>query len=198
MASEVQSKQTSVLLAEYERVYTEIMDMQRKSETLFGFGLTGIGASLIYGIKGEVPGIFAIATIFALVLILYIAVCYCVIMSLGGYKQYLEEAINQHTNSGWLVWEGHITKPILQDPWPMKVLWMIMLLLPILTFRLSFSQGNFASDGLQWAYIVLAAGIFAACVKSAIRLRTVSKLAYDTAQGAQKAANAKFTHRDVH
>jgi hypothetical protein len=173
MADGIQQQELTVLLTEYERVYSEIMDMQRKADTLFGFGVTGVGAGVLYGLKQEVPGILAVVTLFGAALVLYIVLCYCVIMSLGGYKHFLESTINLQTNSEWLRWERSITKPFLHGAWEMKLVFVVMLLLPITTFILSFTHGGISNDWIRWTYIGGFAVVYSASLSSARRLTTL-------------------------
>lgn len=164
------SVELSVLLTEYERVYTEIMDMQRKSDTIAGLGVTGIGAILVVGLPQETPGMLAIATLFATVLVLYITLCYCVIMSLGGYKDYLEITINDFAKIELLKWERLITKPYLHEVLEMKCLFGVLYLLPLVMFVFSQFLDRISIGILNWIYTVLFLAVYLACWKAAFRL----------------------------
>ena len=80
-----------VLLKEHEIICTQIREMVSYSDRILGVGVTILGAVFVYGIKEKTFEI-TVATPFALTfLLLFCASVFSAILTLGGYRRYLEE-----------------------------------------------------------------------------------------------------------
>lgn len=95
----------TVLLKEYERLCTDIRSIESANEKILGLGFTLIGLGATAGIFQKVAPIFFVLPIAVVGIIAYAAVSYLCIYSMGGYKLYIEDRINEIVGGPLLVWE---------------------------------------------------------------------------------------------
>ena len=106
------SRKVDVLIKEHEAICAQIREMVSYSDRILGFGITILGAVFLYGIKEAVHAI-TIATPFALsFLLLFCSSIFSAILSLGGYRRYLEDKLALQVGERILMWE-YITPRIL-------------------------------------------------------------------------------------
>src|SRR5205814_1667055 len=108
------SRKVDILLKEHDIICTQIREMVSYSDRMFGFGVTILGAVFLYGTKEGAHAI-TIATPFAItLLLLFCSSIYAAILSLGGYRRYLEDRLYGFIGERLLMWE-HITPRILHN-----------------------------------------------------------------------------------
>lgn len=144
-------KKLDALLVEFQRVSEEIVSMQRKSESLMGYGLTIAGFSMVYlYLKEPGPGYGLLPVFLLLGLFHYFIVNYIVVMSLGGYKRYVEETLDSVIGAKLLVWERQIAPDLLHNSLAMRSLWIVLAIVPITSLLFGFRDFlDFWSDH-QW------------------------------------------------
>lgn len=104
------SKNVDVLLKEHEAICSQIREMVSYSDRIFGLGVTILGAVFVYGIKESAHAI-TMATPFAVsMLLLFCLSIYSAILSLGGYRRYLEDKLSRAIGETLLTWEIVTTK----------------------------------------------------------------------------------------
>ncbi|MGD0627271.1 MAG: hypothetical protein ABSB32_21530, partial [Thermodesulfobacteriota bacterium] len=106
---EIEAK-LEVLLKDYETNWQQIQMRIGINEKIVGFGLTVLGAGLIYGIKEKVVEILLPLPVGVFGLIFYSVFITTDIMSLGGYRRYLEERINTILGENVLMGEKRAEK----------------------------------------------------------------------------------------
>jgi len=99
-----------LLIKECDSVGQEIKTLFLASEKVIGLGLAIIAAGLTFGLKEKINEILLFLPIAVLGVMLYGVHIFTELMSLGGYKCYLEERINTILGENILLWESFIAK----------------------------------------------------------------------------------------
>lgn len=94
-----------VLIREYERMCTEIRTVEANNEKVITFGLSIITAAFAIGAAQHVSTVFLLIPIALVGVFLYAALLYTYVFSMGGYKRYLEDRLNEHIGKKVLLWE---------------------------------------------------------------------------------------------
>lgn len=99
------AEKLSVLKSEYERMCTEIRSVEANNEKTVAFGLSIITAAFAVGAAQHVCEIFFIIPIAITGVFFYAVLMYTFVFSMGGYKAFLEERLNELMGSQFLLWE---------------------------------------------------------------------------------------------
>lgn len=94
-----------VLKSEYERMCTEIRSVEANNEKAVAFGLSIITAAFAVGAAQHVFEIFFIIPIAITGVFFYAVLMYTFVFSMGGYKAFLEDRLNELMGSQFLLWE---------------------------------------------------------------------------------------------
>jgi len=118
--------QLTVLLKEYERVYLEIIALQRKGELLTAGSLTFLTAGFAAAFRDSplIEVIFLAPLLYWGVLLYFVQVT-TVQMLLGGYKRYLEQEINRTIDDSVLQWERMVVPKVLHKHPSMVFAWIV-------------------------------------------------------------------------
>lgn len=95
----------TVLLQEYQRVCDDIRSIESSGDRVISIALAILATGLTFGIEKHIDYIFAIIPMAILGMLFYSVLMYVWIFSLGGYKQHLEETINEVVGQNLLLWE---------------------------------------------------------------------------------------------
>jgi hypothetical protein len=99
-----------VLIKECEIVGKRLSDLVLMSEKIVALGFTIIAVGMSLGIKEKIYEILLVMPVAAFGVLSYGILVGSEIMSLGGYKRYLEEKINITFRENILLWESFIAK----------------------------------------------------------------------------------------
>lgn len=111
------AKVFDVLLKEYEITCSQIREMVSYSDRMFSLGVTLVGAVFLYGIKEKLAGVIVTVSFVSITLLLFLTTVYTAIFSLGGYRLYIAEQLNQLMGYDYLRWEK-ITPQVLHKSFP--------------------------------------------------------------------------------
>lgn len=100
-----EEKVLDVLLKEHEITCSQIREMVSYSDRMFGLGITLIGAIFLYGFKERLAEVMVAVSFVFIALLLFCTTIYTAIFSLGGYRLYIEERLNQLMGRRLLRWE---------------------------------------------------------------------------------------------
>lgn len=139
-----------VLLKEYERLCNDIRSIESANEKILGLGFTLIGLAATAGIYQHVAPIFFVLPIAVVGIIAYASVSYLCIYSMGGYKQHLEDRLNEIAGEPVLLWE-RLVRHRERSSVNGHLLRVIYLIISVSIFGLSIIQLG-ASYGLLVAY----------------------------------------------
>jgi hypothetical protein len=136
--SQAEFRQKALLTA-YECAHSEIIAMQKKADAVVTIGLALSTAALTFGVNQEIKDIFLFVPFAAFSLLLYMIFMYTIVLSLGGYKKYLEERINIEIGSSILSWEREVGSRIHNSigAW---ILWCFLGVVPIIVTYYSIKQ----------------------------------------------------------
>ena len=94
-----------VLLKEHEAICGQIKEIVSYSDKMLALFITITGSVVIYGIKEKLGIIIVIASFVVMILMLFVLTMNSAIMTLGGYRLYLEEQLNTTLNKQYIHWE---------------------------------------------------------------------------------------------
>ncbi len=94
-----------LLTKEHEHAWEDIRLFMGTNEKVMGLGFTLLGTGLALGFKEQIKEIMIFLPIAVLAILFYSMYNLNVIMTLGGYKKYIEEKINNEINENILIWE---------------------------------------------------------------------------------------------
>jgi len=94
-----------ILSNEYDRMCVEIRAIESNNEKAIAFGLSLITATFAVGIAQHVHIFFFVIPIALVGVFFYAALMYSYVFSMGGYKAYLEDRINEKVGKNLLLWE---------------------------------------------------------------------------------------------
>lgn len=94
-----------VLLLEHERICKEIRAIEKNNDKTISFGLSIITAAFAVGFAQKVSLIFFIVPFGIVGVFFYGVLMYTFVFSMGGYKAYLEDRINEVLPEPILMWE---------------------------------------------------------------------------------------------
>jgi hypothetical protein len=94
-----------MLRSEYERMCVEIRAIEANNEKAIAFGLSIISAAFAVGIAQHVREIFFIVPVAIVGVFFYAVLMYTYVFSMGGYKAFLEDRLNELMGSRFLLWE---------------------------------------------------------------------------------------------
>lgn len=86
-------------------VSEDITELELGNERILGIGVTIISFGFTLGLKESISEIFLILPLLIFCLLFYSLYKYTTIMTLGGYKKFLEAEINNETGEAVLLWE---------------------------------------------------------------------------------------------
>lgn len=177
------TNKVDVLLKEHEIICTQIREMVSYSDRIFGFGVTILGAVFLYGIK-ETAHAITIATPFAVtLLLLFCSSIYAAILSLGGYRRYLEDKLSSLLGERLLMWE-HITPRILHNSFAVASLSAFSTALLFASMYLGWSMAESQFTDACQSYLGAGyAASFLILLGSFLKLRRSHSEAYLAASG---------------
>lgn len=114
---EIDSVRLDVLLKEHSITCSQIHQMVNYSDKMVSISVGGIGLAFLYGVKESSAIAVATLPFIALGLMSYFCSVFYSIAVLGGYRKYLEERINEHTNEATICWEK-VTSKLLHNGLP--------------------------------------------------------------------------------
>jgi SAM-dependent methyltransferase len=176
-------KKIDVLLKEHEIVCTQIREMVSYSDRILGVGVTILGAVFLYGIKEKVNEI-TIATPFALTfLLLFCSSVFSAILTLGGYRRYLEDAFESQFGEQILRWE-YITPRTLHSSFATTNMFIasFALLLASMFIGWTVSQNTLSKQNVMFILAGYAASI-SLLLGSYLKVRRSHSDAYLAASG---------------
>ena len=138
-------KVVDVLLKEHEITCSQIREMVSYSDRIFGLGITLVGALFLYGFKEHLEKVMIAVSFVFIALLLFSTTIYTGIFSLGGYRLYIEEQLNQLMGRQLLSWE-RMTPKILHSSFPV---FGMTTFTGILLFVVVASSWQTASDAFQ-------------------------------------------------
>jgi len=106
--NEEEKLKIELLIKECESTGQAIRTMLLTNEKVMALGFTIISTGLVYGIKEKVSEILLFLPLAVFAVLFYGIRITAEIMSLGGYKRYLEENINSILRENVLLWESFI------------------------------------------------------------------------------------------
>lgn len=99
----------SVLLADYDRTSADIRTLENGNFQHIGLALTFISGAAVFG-KDHVNEVFYFIPVALVAIVAYILNSYTGLYSLGGYRRYLSEAINQRVGLEVISWENIVVE----------------------------------------------------------------------------------------
>lgn len=104
-ASEREVERSQVLRAEYIRLCSDIRSIESNNERIIAIGMGLITAGTAYSSAVESTQFFIVAPMASTIILVYAALAYFWVYSMGGYKRHIEELINKYCGSNILIWE---------------------------------------------------------------------------------------------
>lgn len=98
-------KDIEVLLAEYERVCSEVRSIESNNDKILGLGLTVITAGFAYGLQHNMAEVFFFVPVALVGALVYWIMQQHYVFWFGGYKRAIEEKINYRSGQVLLGWE---------------------------------------------------------------------------------------------
>ncbi len=178
-----------VLLHEYERMCEEIRTVESNNEKVIAFGLSIITAAFTIGVAQHVVQIFLIIPLALVGVFLYATLLYTYVFSMGGYKAYLEDRLNERLGERVLLWERLVQ--IRQAKNPIRpALVAIYLLIGIILGAVSeaFVEVHYGLYAMLAVALVTLALLYVLLVSIA-RMWRIYKIVYDAATADFKASN---------
>lgn len=102
--------QIELLQKEYDNVWQGIRNLSLAGSKVIALGLTIIAAGLTLGVKEKILDILLLLPIAIYGVLFYGIHISTELISLGGYKRYLEEKLNGITGNNILLWELSIAR----------------------------------------------------------------------------------------
>lgn len=138
-------KVIDVLLKEHEITCSQIREMVSYSDRMFGLGTTLVGAVFLYGVKERLAEVMVAVSFVFIALLLFSTTVYTAIFSLGGYRLYVEETLNQLMGRRLLRWE-QMAPRILHTSFPVL---SVSAFIGILLFAVVFFGWRAAKSAFQ-------------------------------------------------
>jgi hypothetical protein len=105
MKIDAQTYRNTVLLSEYSRVCSAIQTIEAQMDKLLNVGVALVTFGAAVGIAQQVAAVFFVLPIALIAVTLYTTLMFYYLQRLGGYKQHIEELINEAIEEELLIWE---------------------------------------------------------------------------------------------
>lgn len=172
----------NLLIKECDSVGQGIRTLFLSSEKLIALEFTIIAAGLTIGIKEKINEILLFLPIAAFGVLLYGIHIYTELLSLGGYKRYLEEKINITLGENVLLWESLITKTRHFD-FVTNILWIIYTFFLVLIILIGLSTAlQYYTKGTFWAMVIVVLFFTVSLIISLYRMTKIFDKTYQIAK----------------
>lgn len=147
-------------------------------ERIIALGLTIMGAALAYGLKEKINEILLILPIAVFGVMIYGSRLFHELMSMAGYKKYLEEKINNKVGENILFWELFISKEM-HGSFPNKVLYIIYVIFLALTVYISLGTASkYYSKNIFWGMVIVISFLTIGLIISFIKMNRAFEKIY--------------------
>jgi len=106
----ISQNQLDILKLEYIRICDYINILEGSADKVFSIFFGANGAALIYGLVKDVEEVFYITPLVIIWVLSYYLYTLDKVLTLGGYKEHLENAINKLVHKNILIWESILVK----------------------------------------------------------------------------------------
>lgn len=176
-----EKEKIDILLKVYEITGHEIQTRAGTNQRILGLGLTVLGAGFIYGVKEGVKEILLLVPVGLFGVMFHSIFLTTGIMTLGGYRRYLEEKINTILGEHNLIWEK-MARKLLHRHFSLAISYLIWTLALVLAIYVSL-QNAWQFFGIQacLALLIVHASLLVALIFSIVKLSRAFDKAYQLA-----------------